>query len=365
MGLTAEFEHLGIFYEDSRQYLDAMQEFMESGLAAGEPVLVSVPGHKHGPMRARLNGGANRVEFWNMNELGRNPGRIIPAVHDWVQRQAGARCRFIGEPIWPGRTTPEIVEATRHEALINLAFAGCSATILCPYDVRGLDEKVLADAERTHPHLVRHGCTCLSNHYTDPVELWGAPDWPISAPAGPVAQAPTTLDLAEIRCFARTELLRLGVSGLAVDDLVLAVDEAATNAMLHGSGSADVRIWREAAQVVCEVVDYGTFDEPLAGRRRPGLDWTSGRGVWLMNQVCDLVEVRPTDEGTVVRLRRDVERDPATPARPTGSSARRRDGAPPSANPTRNRRSAPGTDPRTPTPDAYTSSFPAAAGAPL
>jgi anti-sigma regulatory factor (Ser/Thr protein kinase) len=361
MGLSAEFEHLGVFYEDAKQYLDETQAFIEAGLAAAEPVLVSVPGHKHAAMRARLNGAAHRVEFWNMNELGRNPGRIIPAVHDWVQRQGATRCRFIGEPIWPGRSRSEIVEATRHEALINLAFASCSATILCPYDVRGLDQQVLADAERTHPHLVHGGCTCMSDRYTDPVELWRAPDWPINSPGGPVAEAPATLDLGEIRCFARSELLRLGVSGVAVDDLVLAVDEAATNAMLHGSGSPDVRIWREGTRVVCEVSDDGTFDEPLAGRRRPGLDWTSGRGVWLMNQVCDLVEIRPSDMGTIVRLHRDVERDAASPTRPVGSSARAPRGAPPSASPTRNGRSDPGRDPRAPTPGAYMSSSPAGA----
>jgi anti-sigma regulatory factor (Ser/Thr protein kinase) len=322
MGRTADFEHLGLFYEDSQQYLAATHEFIEGGLEVGEPVLVSVPGHKHRPMQARLNGLGHRVEFWNMNELGRNPGRIIPAVHDWVQRQRAPRCRFIGEPIWPGRTSTELVEATRHEALINLAFAGCNATILCPYDVRGLDETVLADAERTHPLLVRDGCTCLSDRYTDPVDLWRAAEWPIDAPPGSVAEAPSTLDLVEIRDFARCELSRLGVRGVALDDLVLAIDEAATNAMLHGSGTARVLLWREGAQVVCEITDGGTFDEPLAGRRRPGLDWTSGRGVWLMNQVCDLVEVRPTARGTVVRLHRDVDRNGPIPAGPAGSSAR-------------------------------------------
>jgi anti-sigma regulatory factor (Ser/Thr protein kinase) len=309
MGRTAHFEHLGLFYEDSQEYLAATAEFIEGGLAAGEPVLVSVPRHKHRPMRARLGGGADAVEFWNMNELGRNPGRIIPAVHDWVQRQDAARCRFIGEPIWPGRGTTEIVEAIRHEALINLAFADCSATILCPYDLAGLDDGVLSGAERTHPQLVRDGCTCLSDHYTDPVELWRATDWPVEAmPAGGVVEAPSNLDLAEIRHFARSRLARLGLTGPPLDDLVLAVDEAASNAILHGSGSAELRIWREGAELVCEVADGGTFDEPLAGRRRPGLDWTSGRGVWLMNQMCDLVEVRPTDAGTVVRLHLDFDR---------------------------------------------------------
>jgi anti-sigma regulatory factor (Ser/Thr protein kinase) len=85
-------------------------------------------------------------------------------------------------------------------------------------------------------------------------------------------------------------------------DLILAVNEAATNALLHGGNEGELRIWTDGREVVCEVTDSGTFHEPLAGRQRPEPDWVCGRGVWLMNQLCDLVELRPTDTGTVVRL---------------------------------------------------------------
>jgi anti-sigma regulatory factor (Ser/Thr protein kinase) len=85
-------------------------------------------------------------------------------------------------------------------------------------------------------------------------------------------------------------------------DLILAVNEAVTNAFVHGGNEGELRIWRDDREPVCEIIDNGTFHEPLAGRRRPEPDWPSGRGVWLMNQLCDLVELRPADTGTVVRL---------------------------------------------------------------
>jgi hypothetical protein len=112
--IRGQFEHYALFYECSEEYLAGCTEFIEAGLASGERVLISVPGRKIEPMRAALNGGSDKVEFWNMNEIGHNPGRIIPAVRDWVDRGAG-RCRFIGEPIWPGRTTAEVIRrpATR------------------------------------------------------------------------------------------------------------------------------------------------------------------------------------------------------------------------------------------------------------
>ena len=55
--------------------------------------------------------------------------------------------------------------------------------------------------------------------------------------------------------------------------------------------------------VIGEVEDGGTITDPLAGRRRPAPGSTSGFGLWLAHQVCDLVQVRSTADGTLVRLR--------------------------------------------------------------
>jgi len=54
--------------------------------------------------------------------------------------------------------------------------------------------------------------------------------------------------------------------------------------------------------VVCEVTDGGRLDDPLAGRRTPAPSEPGGRGLWLMNQLCDLVELRATAAGVTLRL---------------------------------------------------------------
>jgi hypothetical protein len=54
--------------------------------------------------------------------------------------------------------------------------------------------------------------------------------------------------------------------------------------------------------MVCEVRDSGRFDSPLAGRERPRGDQVGGWGLWLANQLCELVQVRSFPDGTVVRL---------------------------------------------------------------
>ena len=184
------FEHRALFYESADEFLAGTREFVQNGVESGERVLVAVPGVKIESLRRALNGSSDLVEYRDMTELGRNPGRIIAAVRDFADRGGECRCRFIGEPIWPGRSATEVVEATRHEALINLAFANANATVLCPYDAAGLDDQVLSDAERTHPELKRRGHSCASGRYADPVDLWKAEEWSLASPATYAGVAP-------------------------------------------------------------------------------------------------------------------------------------------------------------------------------
>ena len=52
---------------------------------------------------------------------------------------------------------------------------------------------------------------------------------------------------------------------------------------------------------MCEVRDEGRVSDPLVGRVRPTIDRRDGRGLWLVHQLCDLVQIRSGDDGTVVR----------------------------------------------------------------
>ena len=297
------FEHQALFYESTDEFVAGTREFAQNGIESGERVLVAVPGPKIESMRSALNGSSDLVEFRDMTELGRNPGRIIAAVRDFADRCGERRCRFIGEPIWPGRSATEVVEATRHEALINLAFKNANAKLLCPYDAAGLDHHVLSDAERTHPELKRRGHSCASGRYADPVDLWKAEEWSLSAPALVPASHPISSSrLGKIRATTRRALQDAGLGEDRTADIVLAVDEAATNSLMHGADPASLRIWQDGAEIICEIADGGSISDPLAGRRRPDPDWPDGRGLWMINELCDLVELRPTRTGTVVRL---------------------------------------------------------------
>src|SRR5579875_3792296 len=152
--------HVAFFYSDDRDYAAALGAFAAAGVAAGQPVFIAVPGPKIGPLRDALGGRAADVTFADMTEMGRNPAWIIPRVQSFIDASGGRHVRYVGEPIWAERTAAELREATKHEALINLAFGQAPASILCPYDSRRLSTAVLADAEHTHP-AVRHGGQAL------------------------------------------------------------------------------------------------------------------------------------------------------------------------------------------------------------
>ncbi|MEU8434450.1 sensor histidine kinase [Streptomyces sp. NPDC029216] len=300
------FVHSALFYEDLGQYLGGVGGFVRAALGADEPVLVAVPGLRLGPLRESLGGGPD-VAYLDMTTLGRNPGRILAALRDFAERHEGRPARIVGEPIWPGRTEAEVLEATRHEALINTAFAGRAATVLCPYDVAGLPGTVVADARRTHPTLIEKGREPAgpSPAYADASVVCADCDLPLSEPGpGAVGLHYTHGELAAVRDFveawARDASLAAGRRG----DLVLAVSEAAANSLGHGGGQGTLRLWADAGHgVVAEVRDGGRLADPLAGRRRPSLaSANGGRGLWMIHQLCDLVETRSTPSGLVLRL---------------------------------------------------------------
>jgi anti-sigma regulatory factor (Ser/Thr protein kinase) len=93
-----------------------------------------------------------------------------------------------------------------------------------------------------------------------------------------------------------------GLDRARTADLVLAVDEVATNSLRHGGGRGTLRIWRDAGALVCEVRDAGRLEDPMAGRERPAAERDRGRGLWMVNQLCDLVQLRSFPEGAAVRV---------------------------------------------------------------
>jgi anti-sigma regulatory factor (Ser/Thr protein kinase) len=109
-------------------------------------------------------------------------------------------------------------------------------------------------------------------------------------------------NLREVRRVVADEAALAGLSAARSADLVLAVNEIATNSLLHGGGCGTLWVWSEPEAVLCEVHDAGRIEDPLVGRRRPPPSSPGGRGLWLANQLCELVQVRTFATHSAVRM---------------------------------------------------------------
>jgi anti-sigma regulatory factor (Ser/Thr protein kinase) len=100
-------------------------------------------------------------------------------------------------------------------------------------------------------------------------------------------------DLPEVRHLASIVAEDAGLPEEKADALSLALNEIATNAIVHGSPPNTLRIWVREEEIVCEVSDEGRgIDDPFAGEERPPAEATNGRGLWLARVLCDAVEIR-------------------------------------------------------------------------
>ena len=300
------FAHEALFYAGEDEFVRATSEFVREGVAAGEPVLVVVDRRKIDRIREALNGEGHDVLFADMADVGANPARIIPAWRRFLDERAvdGCPVRGIGEPVWPGRNGAELVECQRHESLLNLAFADSPAwQLLCPYDTSALDAPVLAEACHSHPTLVEGGRRTASPTYRG-LEAIAAPfDAELPEPAAPPLELAFAGDtLGEARRLVRARADEAGLDSARLHNLVLAANEMTTNSVRHGGGGGLLRLWEEDDMLVCEIRDAGRIEAPLVGRVQPRVGQESGRGHWMANQLCDLVQVRSFAGGSAVRL---------------------------------------------------------------
>ncbi len=297
----AGFVHEALIYRDEAEFDAAMHLFLQEAAAAGEPVLVALPGPHLEHVREALGDVAGEARLEDVAQVGRNPSRLLSMIEEWVASHDG-HARVVSEVVWPGRSHAEAVEALRHEALVNHALAGSGATVMSPFDAEHLDEDILAAVEMTHPIVVEGGRRRAGTSYTDPLSTAFRELWPLEDPTGPVSEHPLVGSLLELRRAITDDPALGSLSAERRSDLVFAINEAASNAVKHGNETCLTRIWHDGDEVVTEVSSHAGIQDVMAGRRRPAADALQGRGLWLINQLCDLVELRSGTSGTTLRM---------------------------------------------------------------
>jgi anti-sigma regulatory factor (Ser/Thr protein kinase) len=299
--MASVFQHEALIYSGGHQFLTKTVPFVSNALAVGEPVLVAVSKRNTELLQGELGPDIAGVGFVAMEELGRNPARLIPFWRDFLDEAAGRPGRGIGEPIWPGREAAEIDECQRHEYLLNLAFPyAAPLTLLCSYDGSALPDEVLGAVACSH-HAVLHDGVEASGGYRPGCDCYKGrlPRHPPGAEAFPYDRARLSLLRRRVKQAAE----RAGIAPAPGADLVVAASELAANSVAHGGGKGIMYIWRDEDCLLIDFEDRGRISKPLAGRLRPATTQRGGRGLWLANQLCDLVQIRSSALGTTVRLR--------------------------------------------------------------
>jgi anti-sigma regulatory factor (Ser/Thr protein kinase) len=193
---------------------------------------------------------------------------------------------------------------TELDAALNVALADLPVRITCFYPELPLHLEILDGARRNHPLLLTDGELRHNPGHHDPRAVLAAR--PAARPPllGPpdVRLSFSAWRLHEVRTMVEEALSGRGYERERVEDIVLAVNELATNAVEHGSPEAHLSLWTGGHGLLCEIDDGGTLRDPLPGLQAPHPAEPRGRGVWIARQLCDSLHVWTDARGTHVRV---------------------------------------------------------------
>lgn len=295
------FAHSAFLYDSDAAYAAMLVPFLLEGLNRDEAVAVAAGPDRTALLRDALGPAAAQVRFLDAREWFVRPVRTIAAWAHLLRAatadgRASARlvsqAGFDQDPSW-----------VRFEAAVNAALAGLNGHLLCPYERRSAGL-----AGRTHPVLHDRGWRDSAGYQAPELVLseLAEPPAPIEQPPVLVAAISESVGTLRRRLRDRAERESWLPSG-ALDTLVLAVCEIATNGIRHGGANRELRIWLTRETLIGELTDDGTVPPgPLAGYLPPVPGAVGGMGLWIVHQLCDSLSISST--GGLTRTRFTIPR---------------------------------------------------------
>lgn len=119
------------------------------------------------------------------------------------------------------------------------------------------------------------------------------------------------MEIVHVEPFLRS-ITELGVLGQdRYHSMLVAVTEAVNNAIVHGNKGmeylfVEIDVRTSEAEIIATITDHGSGFDPnqVPDPRLPeNLLRDGGRGVFLIQQLADVVEFYPTQQGTTVMLK--------------------------------------------------------------
>jgi len=304
-GQVGHFHEAG-FYSSDAELRALIVPFAEEGIAAGEPVIIGYDGRKNALIRSWLTD-PSAVTFPADSGVYATPARAIAAYRRLFElhvAQGAGQIRITGE--LPNLGSGGIFDGwDRYESAVNTVWQDFPVWGLCLYDTATAAPAVRDVVERTHPRIVSpSGVRRANDRFQEVADFEALPPVP-----DPLEQTTPVIELVDRSAAeARRALALIGrgqVTGTILDDLLLGVSEAVSNALIHGRPPATVRIWAAPDRIVVSVHDHGRGPaDPLAGLVPAASNAaTLGLGLWLIHQLDIDVALKHAEDGFTVRLR--------------------------------------------------------------
>lgn len=301
--------HRAVPYADTGHQAEVLGAPLRAALERGEHAFAVVDRDCRAELDRTLGTDAG-IEFRAPEQMHSAPAFTVASRWARTARagttRAGSRMTTVGQRVdgLPG-TDPSYW--VRLDVALNRVLDGMPVTMLCSF----ADGDTARDEAGTmHDALLVDGDEVPSTTRRDPRELLA--DHPQAPPADlgdPLFEMDVDLSgLGRLRRRVRTEATLSGLGPSRVSDLVLALNEIATNGVEHGSGRPRLRLWRGARGLTGEVTDAGRTRLPFPGMLAPPPAGTRGRGLWLASELTDVLQVWTADDdpgcpdGTVVRV---------------------------------------------------------------
>lgn len=305
-GDDAGISHTVVLFDSPVAFSEQIAPFVRGGVERDDVVIVTARPENSAPLRATIGEAAHAIRWHDASATALSPGQAFQRLHDTLLELGETmrgRILVVFEHVQDGRSAGEVRELLRYDALCNETLAAIGASMLCAFDTTVTDDTLLRQVRQAHPCLAENGQAVASSSYVGARDYLAAGDRfddlaPMPSYSKVVCPPADAAARDVVAAFARGFL-----PPNRIDDLVFAANELVANAEEHGGGLLHLALWVDGATVVCEVADRGPgLLDPMSGYLPPPKPLDRGRGLWLVRQLCDLVELRTSEAGTRVRL---------------------------------------------------------------